>query len=71
MKAIDSKQRTAELKAGLQQPWEHVEKPLEREAGWRNRVRGKGATAILVGGVPSAGLPEEVYKLRALMGMPR
>lgn len=68
MKSIDSKERTAELKAGLQEPWQFVEEPEEKEEGWRNRVKGKGETAILVGGVPSQGLPEEVYKMREQMG---
>ena len=71
MKTLDAAQRTAELTAGLQQPWEFAEVPTEKDPGWRNRVRGKGDTAILVGGVPSEGLPEEVYALRDLMGMPR
>jgi formate hydrogenlyase subunit 6/NADH:ubiquinone oxidoreductase subunit I len=70
MKEIDAKERTAELSAGLQEPWQHVEKPVEKEEGWRNRVKGKGETAILVGGVPMKGLPDVVYKMREQhMGM--
>ena len=69
MKEIDPKERKAELDAGLQSPWQYVEKPEEKEAGWRNRVKGKGETAILVGGCPVKGLPDEVYKMRERMGM--
>ena len=71
MKEIDAASRTETLTAGLQVPWQYVEEPGETEEGWRNRVKGKGDTAILRAGVPSEGLPEEVYELRDLMGMPR
>ena len=71
MKSIDATQRKTELQAGLQTPWQHVEKPEDKEEGWRNRVRGKGETAILRAGVPVEGLPEEIYNIRDLMGMPR
>ncbi|NKB39436.1 MAG: 4Fe-4S dicluster domain-containing protein [Gammaproteobacteria bacterium] len=69
IKQIDIAERKADLKSGLQQTWQFVEKPEEKEAGWRNRVKGKGDTAILVGGVPMDGLPDEVYNMRELMGM--
>lgn len=71
MKEFDVNERKASLKAGLQEPWQFVEPPEEKQEGWRNRVKGKGDTAILRGGVPTKGLPEEVYTLRDLMGMPR
>lgn len=71
MKDINVRERTEELKAGLQKPWQFVEKPEEKNEGWRNRIKGKGETAILRAGVPAEGLPEEIYALRDLMQMPR
>ncbi|NKB37631.1 MAG: 4Fe-4S dicluster domain-containing protein [Gammaproteobacteria bacterium] len=71
IKSIDSKERSQELKDALQTPWQHVKKPDDKNSGWRNRVRGKGETAILQGGVPTQGLPEVIYSLRDRMGMPR
>lgn len=60
----------AELAAGLQTPWHGVERPAEPGTrGWRNDVRGKGASAILMQGIPQSGLPEPVYDIRALMGI--
>ena len=69
IKSIDVEQRTTDLNSCLQQPWSYVEKPKDHEAGWRNRLRGKGMAAMLIGGVPVIGIPKEVYRARETMGM--
>lgn len=71
MKSINIEERRAELNSGLQEPWQYVEKPAQHGPGWRNKVKGKGETAILLGGVPLKGLPPEIYDLRETMGMQR
>lgn len=69
IKQIDLKQRRQELAAGLQQPWDNAVEPDDKSAGWRNRVRGQGDAAFLMQGIPAEGLPEEIYDIRAAMGI--
>ena len=59
-----------DLKEGLQQPWEHVVQPSNRDhSGWRNEVEGRGDAAALLQGIPKDGLPEEIYARRCDMGI--
>ncbi len=69
IKQIDLKQRRQELTEGLQQPWDNAVEPDDKSEGWRNRVRGQGHAAFLMQGIPSEGLPEEIYEIRSAMGI--
>ena len=69
IKQIDIKQRREELETGLQQPWENAVEPVDRSEGWRNRVQGQGHAAFLMQGIPAEGLPDEIYEIRAAMGI--
>jgi epoxyqueuosine reductase QueG len=70
IRSIDLPSWRTDLKDGLQQPWQHVEQPDNQEfEGWRNNVAGKGAAAFLLQGIPSEGLPQAIYDVRAAMNI--
>jgi len=69
IKQINLSKRRAELEAELQEPWVYSVKTDDHSEGWRNRVKGKGEAEILMQGIPKQGLPEEIYKVRAAMGI--
>jgi epoxyqueuosine reductase QueG len=69
IKSIDLERWREELRAGLQRPWQHVQPPSTREAGWRNNVEGRGESGVLMQGIPRSGLPDEIYRIRAAMGI--
>ena len=70
IKGIDLPSWRDELKDGLQEPWQHVEEPAsEQHEGWRNYVAGKGDAAILLQGIPTEGLPQAIYDVRAAMNI--
>ena len=73
IKGIDLPAFRAELQEGLQEQWKFAEPPAKPPAempeGWRNNVKGKGDSAILMQGIPSTGLPDEIYEIRRAMGI--
>ena len=69
IKGINREHWREELREELQKPWQHVERPKDHSPGWRNKVRGKGDTAVLQQGILREGLPDQIYRIRAAMGI--
>ena len=69
IKGINREHWREELREGLQKPWQHVERPKDHSPGWRNKARGKGDTAVLQQGILRKGLPDQIYRIRAAMGI--
>ena len=54
---LDCEAWARELEQGLQQPWEFVEEPTERQEGRRNYLEGRGAAGHLIQGIPRRWTP--------------